>query len=333
MNGAGSPGDSDRILRLARPNGGDDARLERLSAYLDGWTTDRERVAVERELAADHVAREVLDDLRLVRVALANLESPRAPRSFALAAAPARHSPNALFRRLEWATRGAAGLVALAFAFALVRAPQTAETVTNTAATVALESVATVTAPVETQPAAKARETATQTLNVAPSLSTTPVPTPASEASAGTPVPAAVPTTPVPAPTSAPLAASSPASASAPPDIAPRTLLTPVPTPAGTVEATRLATVPAPVPTVTSPVAVATPEPPAESASTPDVKVAPSVDRAVAVAPASVPGTIPPATASDSAGETDVAPALGVLTLLLVLLATIQRVGNRPKQA
>lgn len=343
MSGAGGPDEGGRIRRPTRPNRGDDARLERLSAYLDGWTTDRERVAVERELAADHVSREVLDDLRLVRVALANLESHRAPRSFALAAAPARHRPFALFRRLEWATRGAAGLAALAFAFALVRAPQAAEPVTSTAVTVAQENAATVAAPVETQPAAKARETATQTLSVAPSPSPTSVSTTASAASAGAPAPVAAPATfAAPVPATAPSVAPSPASASATPGIAPRTLLAPAPAPSAppaatsaavtpappaTVEATRLAAAPTPAPTVALPVVAAAPEPTA----TPEVRAAKSADSGVAApAQAPAPGTTPPAVASDSAGATDVAPALGVLALLLVLLATIQRAGGPP---
>lgn len=333
MSGAGGPGDGGRIRRPTRAGGADDARLERLSAYLDGWTTDRERAAVERELAADLAAQEALDDLRLVRAALANLETPRAPRSFALAAAPVRQRPFALFRRLEWATRGAAGLAALTFAFALVRAPQATEPVMSTAPVVAQESAAVVPAPVETQPVARARETATQTLSVAPT------PAVASAATDGASSPTIVPAA-APAPASAPPAVPTPASASATPAIAPRTLLAPSPTatpavtmaavseptPGATVEATRFTAAPTPAPTVAAPAAAGTPEP----TPAPAPKVASSVDRTTAPAPASSPGTTASAVASDSAGETDVAPALGVLALLLVLLATIQRVGGAP---
>lgn len=330
MSGTGGPGDGGRIRRPTRARGADDARLERLSAYLDGWTTDRERAAVERELAADLAAREALDDLRLVRAALANLETPRAPRSFALAAAPVRQRPFALFRRLEWATRGAAGLAALMFAFTLVRAPQTTEQVTSIAPTAAQGSGAVaVPAPAETQPVAKARETATQTLSVMPTSVVTPAVTD------GVQSPAVAPAR---APASAPSAVPTPA-ASATPAIAPRTLLAPAPTatpevtaaaasapaPAATVEATRFTAAPPPTPPVAAPAVVVSPEP---TTLAPASTVATSIDRAPT--PASAPGTTPSATASDSAGETDVAPALGVLALLLVLLATIQRVGGPP---
>ena len=341
--GPDGPAGGGRIRRPTRAGRGDAARLERLSAYVDGWTTDRERAAVERELSADPTAREALDGLRLVRTALANLEMPRAPRSFALLVAPARHSPFALFRRLEWATRGAAGVAALAFAVALVRAPQVGEVVTSAAPVAAQERAPAAAAPVEVTPVAKARETATQTLSVAPSPTAV-----GGGATGGAPAvvpalaPASVPAPASPTPAAAPPpAAPAPATADATPAAGPRSLLAPAPTatpattsaaptPAPTVEATRLVPTPAPSPALAAPVVTATPEP----APTPAVTSAKSADAASAPLPPSgappASGTTPPATASDDAGETDVAPALGVLALLLVLMATIQRVGGPP---
>ncbi|GMU40715.1 MAG: hypothetical protein AMXMBFR23_15810 [Chloroflexota bacterium] len=102
---------------------------ERLSAYLDGELTDVERSAVEAELAASAEARETLDDLRLVRSALATLdEGVRAPRSFALTAAPAPARPLALMRRLELFVRAGAAGAALLFVVAVVHEPSSLST-------------------------------------------------------------------------------------------------------------------------------------------------------------------------------------------------------------
>lgn len=342
----------------ARPGRGDEARLERLSAYLDGWATDRERVAVERELTSDSAARELLEDLRLVRMALADLSTPRAPRSFALMVAPPRRSPAALFRRLEWATRGAAGVAALAFAVALIRAPQVSETVTSAAPARTQESAAAV-APVETPLPARARETDAQTLDAVPPADTAT----AAPAAASTPAvaPPAAPTAggvagagaPAPASPAAPAAATTPTPAPAAPTLllAPPSTTTPSapasgspPTPAATVEATRFAAAPTPTSTELAPAAAATKP---TAAPTPDVPTAKRTDEAIAPAPAvtpalvpasgpasgPVPGTVLPVAASEDSGEADLAPALGVLAVLLTLLAFFERAGARVKRA
>ncbi len=96
---------------------------ERLSAYLDGELTPDERSAVEAELAASAETREVLDDLRLVRSALAALDDVRAPRSFALTAPPARVAGGGLMRRLEMFIRASAAGAALLFFVAVVYQP------------------------------------------------------------------------------------------------------------------------------------------------------------------------------------------------------------------
>lgn len=102
---------------------------ERLSAYLDGELTDAERSAVEAELAASAEARETLDDLQLVRSALATLdEGVRAPRSFALTAAPAPARPLALMRRLEMFVGAGAAGAALLFVVAVVHEPSSLST-------------------------------------------------------------------------------------------------------------------------------------------------------------------------------------------------------------
>lgn len=102
---------------------------ERLSAFLDGELTDAERSAVEAELAASAEARETLDDLRLVRSALATLdEGVRAPRSFALTAPPAPARPVALMRRFELFVRASAAGAALLFVVAVVQQPSSLST-------------------------------------------------------------------------------------------------------------------------------------------------------------------------------------------------------------
>lgn len=343
----------------ARPGRGDEARLERLSAYLDGWATDRERVAVERELTSDSAARELLEDLRLVRMALADLSTPRAPRSFALMVAPPRRSPAALFRRLEWATRGAAGVAALAFAVALIRAPQVSETVTSAAPARTQES-AVAAAPVETPSPAGARETDAQTLDAVPPADAPADTATAAPAAASTPATAAAtpgaatgPAASAPAPPVAPTSAGAQTPTPAAPTLllAPPSTATPSapasgspPTPAATVEATRFAAAPAPTSTELAPAAAATKP---TAAPTPDVPTAKRTDEAIAPAPAvtpalvpasgpasgPVPGTVLPVATSEDSGEADIAPALGVLAVLLALLALVERAEARVKRA
>ena len=325
-----------RIHRSMDGSRGDEARLERLSAYMDGWVTDSDRSAVERELATDPAAREALDDLRLARTALSHLETPRAPRSFALAAAPARR-PVALFRRIEWATRGAAGLAVLAFAFALVHEPQASEIVPSAIpATAAQERKA---APVVTsaaEPPAKGRETATQTLNAAPGgaaagAATSPAPTSAASqpADAGaTQVPAPAPAPAVATadtPAAGPRSLQAPASTSAP-GLAPPSAA--APTSAATVGATRFAAPSVPAPA--TPVAEIAP------ALTPTIEVTGAKSAETAAVPPTA-ATPPPGTASlvetsEDLGQAGIAPALGVLALLLGLLALIEGTAGRSKQ-
>ena len=90
---------------------------ERASAYLDGELDAAERTEFEAELATSEAVRAYLDDLRLVRGALAAMGTVRAPRSFALLAPPAplRAGPG----RFEWATRAGTGVAALLFVVAL----------------------------------------------------------------------------------------------------------------------------------------------------------------------------------------------------------------------
>lgn len=350
QRGPEGPAEGGRIRRPTRTGRASEARLERVSAYLDGWTTDRERAAVERELADDPEAREDLADLRLVRIALATLEMPRAPRSFALLAPPERR-PVRLFRRMEWATRGAAGVAALAFAFALVNGPQVSETVTSAAPSASQEQAAgpVQDAAVPSGTTAKARETATQTLDLAtggraasPQADTAP---------AGTTPPA-----PAPAPAAVPSATSTPvvagtfaATATPTPTPEPRALLAPTPTatptaapagatttPAPTVEATRFT---APAPTVEPSPAPAAPAVAPKRADTPapqgaDSAAAPATSATTFTPPsAPAPGTLPPPVASEDTDAMSVVPALGVLALLLGLLVIIERVGIRRTQA
>ncbi len=339
--------------RIRRPTRAEEARLERLSAYLDGWTTDRERAAVEREIASDDAARADLADLRLVRTALANLEMPRAPRSFALLAPP-RRRPVALFRRMEWATRGAAGVAALAFAFALLSGPGASETVTGGMPAATNQERASASAAADSAaPAAssaKARETATQTLDLAPAGVGLGSAAPQVDA-IGTPPAAGVggavspsPSAPAPVPPSAPSPSSTatPAAAGAQtttPTPEPRSLLAPAPagtpqaattgvSPTPTVEATRLG--------ASTPEATATP-PDAVRATTPAPTAAAatvgSANTESTPPLAATPGTLPAPVASDERSETSAVPALGILALLLGLLAIIERAGTRTGRA
>ncbi len=97
----------------AAPSPGD-LRDERLSAYLDGDLTPTSAAELEAEVARAPELAAALDGMRRVRDGLATLRDVRAPRSFALAAAPAR-APR--WRSFEWALRG--GTVAMTVAFAI----------------------------------------------------------------------------------------------------------------------------------------------------------------------------------------------------------------------
>ncbi len=360
----GPAGPSD-VRASAHPTRGEEARLERLSAYLDGWVDDRDRAAVEQELASDPEARGVLDDLRLVRLALGDLKAPRAPRSFALSAALPRRDPFALFRRLEWATRGAAGVAALAFAVALVSAPQVSETVTS-AAPAALAQQSAPSPAAEAPQTAGARERDTQTLDAvipaaaagaaaaAPALAptipatATPAPPPATRGVVPAPEPApASPAagTPPPAPMGTP-APSAPTLLAAPSPTATGTPSAPAgsaATPIATVEATRLAVAPPAAPVVTAPppdaiTPTVAPAPDIPAARKADGANAPAPTVAPVLAPAStpavepVPGTTLPVATSEESGEADLAPALGVLAGLLTVLALVERVAVRRRQ-
>jgi len=163
---------------------------ERASAYLDGELTAPERAAFEAELATSEAAREQLDDLRMVRTALAGIGTVRAPRSFALLAppAPVRTGP----RRLEWATRAGTGVAALLFVVALTNGPSSGDTPV-TIATGAREAASLA------APAAGTAPSATGIVADAATPAGTPTPTPASDA----PVTAASATSPRPEPTAA----------------------------------------------------------------------------------------------------------------------------------
>lgn len=97
----------------AAPSTGD-LRDERLSAYLDGDLAPTSAAELEAEMERDPELTAALDGMRRVRDGLATLRDVRAPRSFALAAAPSR---TARWRSFEWALRG--GTVAMTAAFAI----------------------------------------------------------------------------------------------------------------------------------------------------------------------------------------------------------------------
>jgi hypothetical protein len=94
-------------------------RDELLSAYLDNEVTADERRRAESLLATDPLARDALEGLRLVRSALADLGTVRAPRSFVIEATPP--VPVALpLRRFELVARFGAVAAAAAFVFVVV---------------------------------------------------------------------------------------------------------------------------------------------------------------------------------------------------------------------
>jgi len=67
---------------------------QRLSAYVDGKLTVRERSSLEQRLQADVALRSALADLRTLRTALGSLPSVPAPRNFTL-------TPEMVGRRAE----------------------------------------------------------------------------------------------------------------------------------------------------------------------------------------------------------------------------------------
>lgn len=105
--------------RNADPN---ELRDERLSAYLDGALEHDDAAALESEVRRDPELAAALEGMRAVRAGLDALESPRAPRSFALspemAGRTARRS-RPRWRSTEWALRGATVTAAAGFALAL----------------------------------------------------------------------------------------------------------------------------------------------------------------------------------------------------------------------
>ncbi|MEX1022995.1 MAG: zf-HC2 domain-containing protein [Dehalococcoidia bacterium] len=105
-------------------------RLEELlSAYLDGEVTAAEATEVEAALEADPAARDTLEALRTMTSAFASLGEVRAPRSFAIPAAPtvAATGPLATFRSIEVFMRASAAVAALFFVVA-VATPNGADT-------------------------------------------------------------------------------------------------------------------------------------------------------------------------------------------------------------
>ena len=198
------------------PASAEELLAERLSAYLDGEDTPAERAALEAELASDAAAREALDGLRRVQETLAALGSVRAPRSFALAAAPASAGTN--LPSFAWVTRAGAAVSALLLAVVLTQGRASETPVTSLQS--AKES-----APVaaETQgPADAAGILSAPAGEPAPSAdSTPPAPPPVASpepgallapapAAAPAAAPASEPTSTLPAPAAAPSAAATP---------------------------------------------------------------------------------------------------------------------------
>jgi hypothetical protein len=88
--------------------------LERLSAYVDGALTPRERSTMDARLEADADLRQALAELRSVKASLAGLPEYRLPRSFILRDADVRRrTPRAAFPALRFATIIASGLFVL----------------------------------------------------------------------------------------------------------------------------------------------------------------------------------------------------------------------------
>ncbi len=92
---------------------------EQLSALLDGELTGDERTAAETAVASDPAAREVFDDLQLIRTTLASLEPVPAPRPFALPAAAARPARRGVFGRFDFVLRLGSVGAALLFVVAM----------------------------------------------------------------------------------------------------------------------------------------------------------------------------------------------------------------------
>jgi anti-sigma factor RsiW len=88
--------------------------LERLSAYVDGALTPRERSTMDARLEADADLRQALAELRSVKTSLAGLPEYRLPRSFILREADVRRrAPRPAFPALRFATIVAGALFVL----------------------------------------------------------------------------------------------------------------------------------------------------------------------------------------------------------------------------
>lgn len=90
----------------------EEARDERLSAYLDGELSSDEATTIRAELDADPALRETLEALRSVRTMLVALGELRAPRPFTIEATAARRQG---VPRLELVARVGAAIAVLAF--------------------------------------------------------------------------------------------------------------------------------------------------------------------------------------------------------------------------
>lgn len=98
-------------------------RDESISAYLDDEISEAERAEIEALIAEDPDARDALNDLRLLTIALHSLGEVPAPRSFAIPAPAIGMLRSTVFRRLELGIRASAAAAALFFVVALVNQP------------------------------------------------------------------------------------------------------------------------------------------------------------------------------------------------------------------
>ena len=110
-------GSEARVASRAASSGAEQARDERLSAYLDDDLTGEERAALELEVTADQALRDELAGMRAVTSALGALEPVRAPRPFTLEAPPvASRRP----RILDLGLQAGAAVAALLLVVAIV---------------------------------------------------------------------------------------------------------------------------------------------------------------------------------------------------------------------
>ena len=106
-----------RLSFLKRKENADHDRMrERLSPYLDGQLSDRDREGMERHLEGCQECRVELDALRATRMLLRTLPQARPPRSFVLVAAPKRQGLPRSFYWLRTATAAAAACLLLLLA-------------------------------------------------------------------------------------------------------------------------------------------------------------------------------------------------------------------------